>query len=272
MYIQLKIRKTEKTVDQFCFVFRPAKSSAHPSLSLLTSSICVNRGNQLSMYFKRFVGRSLLPSSRVSKSGRRALYGFGCGAALGGATVWCWGGNGNPSKPPFDIKAIRRDIEQIVSNELELGPAFIRLAWHEAGSWDCKRKDGSPNSASMRFAPECDYEGNRGLDIPRNALEALKKKYPEISYADLWVLAAYVAIEYMGGPAIPFSWGRQDAKDGSVCGPDGRLPDASKTQDHVRDVFTRLGFTDKEAVALIGAHTCGECHLENSGVCGSLDT
>ncbi|EPY27158.1 L-ascorbate peroxidase [Strigomonas culicis] len=120
----------------------------------------------------------------------------------------------------------------------------------------------------MRFRPECDYGGNKGLDTARKSLEPLKKKYPQISYADLWVLAAYVAIEAMGGPNIPFSWGRADAKDGSVCGPDGRLPDGAKTQDHVREVFTRLGFNDKETVALIGAHTCGECRVKNSGFVG----
>nr|3RIV_A Chain A, Ascorbate peroxidase [Leishmania major strain Friedlin]3RIV_B Chain B, Ascorbate peroxidase [Leishmania major strain Friedlin] len=171
-------------------------------------------------------------------------------------------------EPPFDIRALRADIEDMISEKLELGPSLIRLAWHEAASYDCFKKDGSPNSASMRFKPECLYAGNKGLDIPRKALETLKKKYPQISYADLWVLAAYVAIEYMGGPTIPFCWGRVDAKDGSVCGPDGRLPDGSKTQSHVREVFRRLGFNDQETVALIGAHTCGECHIEFSGYHG----
>ncbi|EPY32972.1 L-ascorbate peroxidase, partial [Angomonas deanei] len=212
---------------------------------------------------KKAISRlSFFPRTRYTAT--KVFTGFATGVIVSGATfVYC-----APAACPFDTKSIRSDIEDLISNNMALGPMFVRLAWHEAGSWDCKRKDGSPNSASMRFHPECGYGGNKGLDKPRKALEALKKKYPEISYADLWVLAAYVAIEYMGGPAIPFSWGRQDAKDGSVCGPDGRLPDASKTQDHVRDVFTRLGFTDKEAVALIGAHTCGECHLENSGFVG----
>ncbi|CAN0452606.1 unnamed protein product [Phaeothamnion confervicola] len=49
--------------------------------------------------------------------------------------------------------------------------------------------------------------------------------------------------------------------------PDGRLPDADKgclkgTIQHVRDVFGRMGFTDREMVALIGAHALGRCHVE----------
>lgn len=195
--------------------------------------------------------------------------GVGVGTLIGSVTiVSCYSAGSKAQTPPFDIKGLRADLEDLIADKLSLGPAFVRLAWHEAGSWDCKKKDGSPNSASMRFRPECAYGGNNGLEVPRNALEPLKKKYPQISYADLWVLAAYVAIEYMGGPAIPFNWGRVDAKDGSVCGPDGRLPDGAQTQNHVRSVFTRLGFNDQETVALIGAHTCGECHLQYSGFVG----
>ncbi|RNF05003.1 ascorbate-dependent peroxidase [Trypanosoma conorhini] len=170
--------------------------------------------------------------------------------------------------PPFDVKALKKDIEDMLSSRMSKGPLFVRLAWHEAASWDCRKKDGSPNSASMRFHPECDYADNKGLDKGRDALEPLKEKYPNISYADLWSFAAVVSIEAMGGPKVPWRWGRVDAKDGSVCGPDGRLPDPSKTQDHVRDIFSRLGFSDEEAVALIGAHTCGECHLRNTGYVG----
>lgn len=48
--------------------------------------------------------------------------------------------------------------------------------------------------------------------------------------------------------------GRNDATDGSVCPPDGRLPDAAHGADGIRKTFYRMGFTDKEIVALIGAH------------------
>lgn len=37
------------------------------------------------------------------------------------------------------------------------------------------------------------------------------------------------------------------------------------TVQHVRDVFYRMGFTDKEIVALLGAHSMGRCHTDRSG-------
>ena len=50
-----------------------------------------------------------------------------------------------------------------------------------------------------RFAPEADYGANAGLKVGRDLLEDVKKKFPWISYADLWTLAGVVAVEDMGG-------------------------------------------------------------------------
>lgn len=75
--------------------------------------------------------------------------------------------------------------------------------------------------------------------------------------ADLWTFAGKVAVEEMGGPVIPWRPGRTDAVDGTKTVPDGRLPDASQGQGHIRDVFYRMGFNDQEIVALVGAHALG---------------
>ena len=48
----------------------------------------------------------------------------------------------------------------------------------------------------------------------------------------------------------------------------GRLPDAAQGAQHLRDVFYRQGFDDKDIVALSGAHTVGRCHLSRSGFDG----
>jgi cytochrome c peroxidase len=68
----------------------------------------------------------------------------------------------------------------------------------------------------------------------------------------------------MQGPIIPWRPGRKD-KDLAACTPDGRLPDASKAQDHLRAIFGRMGFNDQEIVALSGAHALGRCHTDRSG-------
>jgi hypothetical protein len=50
--------------------------------------------------------------------------------------------------------------------------------------------------------------------------------------------------------------------------PNGRLPDASQGAAHLREVFGRMGFSDREIVALSGGHTLGRCHSVRSGFDG----
>jgi len=92
--------------------------------------------------------------------------------------------------------------------------------------------------------------------------------HPEISNADLWAIAGCAGIEFLGGPKIPFKFGRVDYQDGARCPENGRLPDASKGADHLRQVFGRMGFGDREIVALSGGHTLGRCHQVRSGFDG----
>jgi len=66
------------------------------------------------------------------------------------------------------------------------------------------------------------------------------------------------AVEEAGGPMIPWRAGRSDADDGTKTVPDGRLPDATQGAAHLRDMFYRMGFNDKDIVALSGAHSMGK--------------
>eukprot|EP00842_Homolaphlyctis_polyrhiza_P006226 jgi/Hompol1/6604/HPOL_000601-RA len=145
------------------------------------------------------------------------------------------------------------------------GPVLVRLAWHAAGTFDKETGTGGSNGASMRFSPESAHGANAGLSVARDLLEPIKKKFPSITYADLWSLAGVVAIQEMGGPIIPWRPGRVDALTAAACTPDGRLPDASQGQDHLRKIFYRMGFDDQEIVALSGAHALGRCHTDRSG-------
>lgn len=73
----------------------------------------------------------------------------------------------------------------------------------------------------MRFDPEFSYKANQGLDVAINMLTPIATTFAgQITNADLWALAASVAIYTMGGPAIQFNPGRFDAPyGGSLCPP-----------------------------------------------------
>lgn len=42
------------------------------------------------------------------------------------------------------------------------------------------------------------------------------RRFPGLSYADLYTFAGAVAVEQMGGPVIPFRFGRPDFNDGTT--------------------------------------------------------
>uniref|UniRef100_A0A1D1XNN5 Cytochrome c peroxidase, mitochondrial n=1 Tax=Anthurium amnicola TaxID=1678845 RepID=A0A1D1XNN5_9ARAE len=176
----------------------------------------------------------------------------------------------------IDYQKIYNQIADILENndwdDGSYGPIFIRLAWHAAGTYDKESKTGGSNGATMRFVPESDHGANAGLKHAREKLESVKQQNPEITYSDLWSLAGVTAVQEMGGPTIPWIAGRKDADAATACTPDGRLPDASKDQSHVREVFYRMGFDDREIVALIGAHAMGRCHSDRSGYQGPWTT
>jgi len=120
----------------------------------------------------------------------------------------------------------------------------------------------------MRFKPESAHGANAGLAVARELLEKVKAKHPGISYADLYTLAGVVAVKAMGGPDVKWRPGRSDIAGPESSVPDGRLPDASKSSQHIRDIFYRMGFNDQEIVALAGAHAVGRCHRDRSGFDG----
>lgn len=182
------------------------------------------------------------------------------------------------SDAQIDLEAqIRKDIAALMENpdwdDGSLGPLFVRLAWHSSGTFDSSSGSGGSGLASMRFEPEASWGANAGLAHARAFLDPIKKKYPNVSYADLWTLAGAVAVEEMGGPKVPWRGGRVDGLDENCYTwkhEDGtRLPDASQDAAHIRKIFGRMGFTDREMVALIGGgHSIGRCHDDRSGFSG----
>lgn len=118
----------------------------------------------------------------------------------------------------------------------------------------------------MRFPPESDHGANAGLQIARSLLEGVYAKHKWISRSDLWSLAGVCAVQELSGGAVKIPWrpGRVDL-DATYAPPDGRLPDPTKDQSHLRTVFYRMGFNDQEIVALSGAHALGRCHVNRSG-------
>lgn len=175
-----------------------------------------------------------------------------------------------------DWAALRKDIAQIVVDRPDKGPTLVRLAWHASGTYDKMTSSGGSGKGTIRFSEELSHGANAGLDLAVSWLDPIYKKYnknSDLSYADLYTLAGVVAIQTMKGPSVAWRYGRQDSFDPADVTPDGRLPEAdrgdpTKTAEGLRKVFYRMGFDDREIVALSGAHSLGRCHATASGYVG----
>ncbi|KAL4616172.1 L-ascorbate peroxidase 3 [Castanea sativa] len=162
-----------------------------------------------------------------------------------------------------EVDKARRDLRALIASR-NCAPIMLRLAWHDAGTYDVNTKTGGPNG-SIRSEEEYNHGSNNGLKKAIDWCEEVKSRHPKITYADLYQLAGVVAVEVTGGPTIDFVPGRRD----SIVSPkEGRLPDAKQGAPHLRDIFYRMGLSDKDIVALSGGHTLGRAHAERSGFDG----
>lgn len=192
-----------------------------------------------------------------------------------------------------DLEGAQEMIDKIVL-ERNCGPVMVRLAWHDAGTFDASIKEEWPAAggaiASIRFEPEINHGANAGLAGALKLLEPVKQAFPDVSYADIFQMASARSIELAGGPKIDMKYGRCDATGPHQCSKEGNLPDAepsaegkyggqggtAPTEDtspngHLRKVFYRMGLNDEEIVALSGAHTFGRAYKDRSGL-GAKET
>lgn len=207
----------------------------------------------------------------------------------------------------LDLKAVKKDLYDLMNDSQEwwpadwghYGPLFIRMAWHDAGTYRVTDGRGGAGTGNQRFAPVNSWPDNVSLDKARRLLWPVKQKYGnKISWADLMILAGNCALESMGFKTFGFGGGRQDIwepeKDinwgaeiewlgdqrhddsGDLVGPlaadhmgliyvnpegPGGEPDPEKAADFIRQSFGRMAMNDYETVALIaGGHTFGKVH------------
>lgn len=170
---------------------------------------------------------------------------------------------------------------------------MLRLAWSDAATYNKYiRNDMWPKAGgavgSIRFDEELEHQSNSGLVKAIDILKPIKNKYKTISWSDIIQMAGALAVELTGGPKINIRYGRIDAKPPASTSsnsavhayevqaiklpcPMAPFPDGAASADvHVRNIFYRMGFNNRELVALCGAHTIGRAFKDRSKVCPYL--
>jgi hypothetical protein len=161
-----------------------------------------------------------------------------------------------------DIATLMRSIEDVEARTHFLG-GIVRLAAHDF-------MDYNPSTSAHMGPDGCfdpDHQTNAGLDEIWCAdceLTLLHEgKYAHISRADFWVASANAVIHLTSvrnalNLKDTFRWGRRDRA--SCIGSGQRLPQPSGCQQIEAVFLTRMGFSWREVVALLGAHTLGRGH------------
>lgn len=207
----------------------------------------------------------------------------------------------------LDYSAVKKDIAELLTKSQEwwpadfgnYGPLFIRMAWHSAGTYRIGDGRGGGGTAQQRFAPINSWPDNVLLDRARRLIWPVKRKYGrKISWGDLIILTANVALETMGFKTFGFGGGREDVYEPDLSvywGPEGEwlgdkrykgdreldnplaavqmgliyvnpegpngVPDPVAAARDIRESFSRMAMNDEETVALIaGGHTFGKTH------------
>jgi L-ascorbate peroxidase len=154
---------------------------------------------------------------------------------------------------PEDLEAeVRQFLIDLMP--LEHAPAHLRLAFHDAGTYDRATGTGGAHGA-VHLPEEIRRAGNTGWGQTCMELIAeAKDAYPMLSWADLVALGGAAAVQKCGGPVIEIGLGRSDTTELS---PPNRLPGGYEGADMLKRMFARMGLEPRDLVALSGAHTLG---------------
>jgi hypothetical protein len=174
------------------------------------------------------------------------------------------------------LSSARNEIEQLIRQNSDLSPAFLRMGFH-----DC--------TGGCDGCIDLENPDNLGFEEPIKALQPIVEKYANVetgvSRADIWALATFVGCNMaQGSNRVNFSpkhlgwWGRVDCENaGRPClGKDGQEVECSATKGPHREfpsvnILTddlykffedEFGFDEEDTVAIMGAHSLGRLEKE----------
>ncbi|KAK4797089.1 hypothetical protein SAY86_029415 [Trapa natans] len=168
---------------------------------------------------------------------------------------------------PDAEEIVRKSMTRIHSQHPEVSAAFLRLLFHDCFIEGCDASiflDDSGGNQShpieKNAVPNRTLKGFENIDIIKEEIESHCPGV--VSCADILVLATREGIVLAGGPFYPLFTGRRDSTESYFAQAMAEIP---RPDDNIRQIlrlFHLRGFTEREIVSLLGAHSIGSIGCE----------
>ncbi|EGX97252.1 catalase/peroxidase HPI [Cordyceps militaris CM01] len=182
-----------------------------------------------------------------------------------------------------DVAQLKKDLTKLQTDSQKFwpadfgnyGPFWIRLSWHNAGTYRMIDGRGGAGMGQQRFAPLNSWPDNGSLDKARRLLWPIKQKYGSaLSWADLFVYAGNVAMENMGFPTYGFAFGRVDtwqSDEGIYWGSEHEFFPSLKSSADRYNASTDLNARADKLESPLGATNLGLIYVNPEGPDGHPD-
>ncbi|CAI8619848.1 unnamed protein product [Vicia faba] len=161
---------------------------------------------------------------------------------------------------PKLLSIVKQGVLKAIHNEARIGASLLRLHFHDCFVNGC---DGSillddTNSFIGEKTAVANNNSARGFNVIDEIKANVEKACPStVSCADILALAARDAVVTLGGPSWEVGLGRRDSMRASRGDANRSIPAPFLNLDKLKASFANQGLSEKDLVALSGAHTIG---------------
>ncbi|KAM0842303.1 hypothetical protein ACQ4PT_058437 [Festuca glaucescens] len=186
-------------------------------------------------------------------------------AIAGGASAQLSTGFYSNSCPNM-LTAVRSALRPAIARERRVGASIVRLFFHDCFVQGCDASlllDDAPGIQGEKNAVP-NKNSARGFDVIDAIKAAVEKACPGVvSCADVLAVAAEESVVALGGPSWEVKVGRRDSTTASFNGANNDIPPPTSGLANLTSLFAAKGLSQKDMVALSGAHTIGLARCTN---------
>uniref|UniRef100_A0A453HNY4 Peroxidase n=3 Tax=Aegilops tauschii subsp. strangulata TaxID=200361 RepID=A0A453HNY4_AEGTS len=185
--------------------------------------------------------------------------------ASGGASAQLSSGFYSRSCPGM-LKAVRSALHPAIARERRVGASIVRLFFHDCFVQGCDASlllDDAPGLRGEKNATP-NKNSARGFEVIDAVKAAVEGCCPGVvSCADILAIAAEESVVFLGGPSWEVKMGRRDSTTASFNGAENNIPPPTSGLANLTSLFAAQGLSQKDMVALSGAHTIGLARCTN---------